>query len=87
MCVPILTKRGNSFLSKCGESVNINLGLSDWICNSDADYINKAVEMSKDINKLQSVKNYLINNRKDSKIFDEKIFANDLVNVLKKINL
>lgn len=85
MCVPVLTKRGNSFLSKCGESVNINLDLHDWICNSNEDYINKAIEMSKDIKKLQSVKNYLINNRKNFKIFNSKIFANDLGDAFKNI--
>ena len=87
MCVPVLTKRGNSFLSKCGESININLGLTDWICNDDTEYIKKAVEMSQDINKLQSVKNYLLNNRKNFKIFDGKDFANDLATAFKKMAL
>jgi predicted O-linked N-acetylglucosamine transferase (SPINDLY family) len=78
MCVPVLTKRGNSFLSKCGESININIGLDDWICSDNVDYINKATEMSKNIDKLQLVKSYLINNRKNLKIFDSKNFADDL---------
>lgn len=78
MCVPILVKRGNSFLSKCGESINISLGLDDLICNTDADYIKKAVDLYKNIDQLQSVKNYLIKNRKNFKIFDSKFFADEL---------
>lgn len=87
MCVPVLTKRGNSFLSKCGESINISLGLDDWICTSDEDYINKARGMSENIDKLQSVKSYLINNRKDFKLFNSKFFANDLAVAFKNMVL
>ena len=78
MCVPVLVKRGNSFLSKCGESINISLGLDDLICNTDTDYINKAIDLCKNIDKLKSVKNYLIKNRKNFKIFDSKSFADEL---------
>lgn len=78
MCVPILTKKGNSFLSKCGESINISLGLDDLICNTDVDYINKATELCRNVDKLQSFKNYLIKNRNNSKIFDSKLFADEL---------
>ena len=85
MGVPVLTKKGNSFLSKCGESINISLGLDDWICGSDLDYINKATEMSKNTDKLQLVKSYLINNRKNFKIFNSKIFADDLAAAFKNM--
>jgi len=85
MCVPVLTKKGNSFLSKCGESINISLGLDDWICNNDTDYINKATDMSNNIDKLQSVKSYLINNRKKFKLFNSKSFADDLAAAFKNM--
>ena len=85
MCVPVLTKKGNSFLSKCGESINISLGLDDWICNNDTDYINKAAYMSNNTDKLQSVKSYLINNRKNFKLFNSKSFADDLAAAFKSM--
>jgi predicted O-linked N-acetylglucosamine transferase (SPINDLY family) len=78
MCVPVLTKKGNAFLSKCGESLNITLGLDEWICNDEIDYINKAIYMSKNIDKLQFVKNYLFDNRKKFKLFDSKNLAENL---------
>jgi predicted O-linked N-acetylglucosamine transferase (SPINDLY family) len=78
MCVPVLTKKGNTFLSKCGESLNITLGLDEWICNDEIDYINKAIYMSKNIDKLQFVKNYLFDNRKEFKLFDSKNLAENL---------
>ena len=85
MCVPVLTKKGNSFLSKCGESINISLGLDDWICNNDIDYINKAVDMCNNIDKLKSVKSYLINNRENFKLFNSKSFADDLAAAFKSM--
>ena len=78
MCVPLLTIKGNTFLSKCGESLNITLGLDEWICHDEIDYINKAIYMSQNIDKLQSVKNYLFDNRKKFKIFDSKNLAENL---------
>jgi len=85
MCVPVLVKKGNSFLSKCGESINISLGLDDLICSTDIDYVNKAIELCNNIDKLQSVKDYLIKNRKNFKIFDSKSFAEELSDSFKKM--
>ena len=87
MCVPVLTKKGNTFLSKCGESLNITLGLDEWICHDEIDYINKAIYMSKNIDKLQSVKNYLFDNRKKFKIFDSKNLAENLAVAFKDMTL
>ena len=87
MCVPVLTKKGNTFLSKCGESLNITLGLDEWICHDEIDYINKAIYMSKNIDKLQSVKNYLFDNRKKFKIFDSKNIAENLAVAFKDMTL
>jgi len=85
MCVPILTKVGNSFLSRCGESININLGLKDWICLNDDDYVDKAVKFSKNFKELQNIKNLLKNNRQLCKLFLPKNFTDDFVLLLKDI--
>jgi predicted O-linked N-acetylglucosamine transferase (SPINDLY family) len=85
MCVPTLVKKGKSFLSKCGESINISLGLSDWIAENDDDYIKKAINFSKNIDKIQSTKSYLIDNRNKFKIFNARIFSDELVKNFKDI--
>lgn len=78
MCVPTLTRKGKSFLSKCGESININLGLNNWIAEDNDDYVKKAVYFSKNIDKIQITKSYLINNRDKFKIFNAKNFSDEL---------
>ena len=83
MCVPILTKKGKSFLSKCGESINLSLGLEELIANDADEYILKAINYSKDINKIQKIKEYLIKNRNNFKLFNGKDFADELSNSFK----
>ena len=83
MCVPILTKKGKSFLSKCGESINLSLGLEELIANDTDEYILKAINYSKDINKIQKIKEYLIKNRNNFKLFNGKDFADELSNSFK----
>lgn len=83
MTIPLLTKFGDSFLSRCGKSINSNLELNDWICNTDEEYINKAVKFANDISFLKKTKDILIQNK--AKFFDIDIFANNLSLVLKKV--
>jgi predicted O-linked N-acetylglucosamine transferase (SPINDLY family) len=78
MCVPVLTKKGNYFISKSTESINRNIGLDNWIANDEDDYLSKAISFSKDLNFLQNTKNYLINNRNKFVIFDSEHLAEEL---------
>jgi predicted O-linked N-acetylglucosamine transferase (SPINDLY family) len=78
MCVPIITKKGKSFLSRCGESVNNNLGLNNWIANTDEDYFNKTLNFSNETN-LVETKKYLKNIKSKTPIFDVKKIANELI--------
>ena len=47
MGVPVITRRGDCFLSHIGESIAHNAGLSDWIADNDDDYVAKAVMHTK----------------------------------------
>lgn len=85
MCVPILTKIGDRFLSKCGESINKSLSLNELIANNNEEYISKAINYSRNIKSLQKVKEYLIQNRSKFKIFNSQDFANELANSFKKM--
>ena len=79
MCVPLLTKSGDRFISKCGESINYNLGMQDWIAKDEDDYINKAVFFSKDIKKLEIIKKKLLENSRNSNLFNMKKFAKEFI--------
>ena len=43
MGVPVLTMKGYNFNSRCGESININLKMEDFIAENKNDYVNKAI--------------------------------------------
>ena len=40
MGVPVLTLEGNNFVSRCGESINLNLNMPEFIAKNKNDYIN-----------------------------------------------
>jgi len=84
MCVPVLTKMGNSFVSRCGESVNNNIGMSEWIAKDNNDLINKAIFFSKRENLIKA-RNYLLSVRKDCILFSPKKFTNKFLEEIKKI--
>jgi predicted O-linked N-acetylglucosamine transferase (SPINDLY family) len=85
MCVPLLTKKGDRFISKCGESINYNLGMEDWIAKDEDDYINKAVLFSKDIKKLEMTKKKLIQYSRGSNLFNMNKFAKEFIKQLNTI--
>jgi predicted O-linked N-acetylglucosamine transferase (SPINDLY family) len=56
MGVPVITKKGNHFLSHLGESIAHNSGLSDWIAVDEEDYIAKAVAFASDLESLSALR-------------------------------
>ena len=56
MGVPVLTMRGFNFNSRCGESINLNLGLSKLIAKDENDYMDKAFQIQENRNKLNEIK-------------------------------
>jgi protein O-GlcNAc transferase len=85
MSVPLLTKFEKSFLSRCGKSINSNLGLNDWICTTDDEYVSKAIKFGNDINYLKKTKEFLLINKSKNKLFNVDSFAKNLSFTLKKI--
>tara|TARA_B100000686_G_C16787498_1_gene976229 strand:+ start:617 stop:2497 length:1881 start_codon:yes stop_codon:yes gene_type:complete len=61
MGVPLLTKKGNSFYSRIGTSINKNLNMDDWIAVDEEDYISKAISKVSDLEKLYKLKRELRN--------------------------
>lgn len=85
MGVPVLTMKGFNFNSRCGESINKNLGLNDFIAENEYDYVNKALELSKDKSRLIEIRNSLHENAKFSPLFNKQKFSIEFFNALKKI--
>ena len=85
MGVPVLTKKGNNFVSRCGESININIGMNDFIAKDDDDYLRKAIELSQDREKLSSIRKTLREKARISPLFDSESFGNDFSNMMKEI--
>jgi len=75
MGVPVLTKRGDHFLSHLGESIAHNTGLSDWIAADEDEYIAKAVKFSSDLDGLMKLRAGLRAQVLASPLFDAARFA------------
>lgn len=85
MCVPIITLKGDTFVSKCGESINSNLNMKDWIAISKDEYVEKCINFSKDFKELNSVRNKLKLYSRNSVLFDSNSFSLEFSDSLKKI--
>ena len=84
MGIPVLCLTGNNFVSRCGESINKNLGLSEFIAKDTNEYIEKAIYFSKKPNFLIEFRKNLRIKAKNSGIFQSKRFAEHIGNKLKE---
>lgn len=82
MGVPVLTKRGDRFLSHMGESIMHNAGLSDWIANDDDDYLAKAIAHASNIECLATLHDVLRQQVLESPLFNAKKFARNFEEAL-----
>jgi protein O-GlcNAc transferase len=78
MGVPVITLAGTSYHSRSGVSALSNVGLTRLIANSPDEYISIAVNLSKDLRKLQSLREHLRGMMKDSPLCNAKGFTADL---------
>lgn len=83
MCVPILTLKGDYFVSKCGESINSSLNMKEWIAHDIDSYVNKSIVFSKDFSILNQIKNKLILHSRNSALFNSEKFSLDFSEILK----
>ena len=85
MGVPVLTKKGNNFVSRCGESINLNLNLTDFLAEDENDYIFKAISLSTNKEKIVKLRENLRDRSIKSALFDKKVFGNDFSSLMKYI--
>jgi protein O-GlcNAc transferase len=83
--VPILTLKGKSFPSRVASSILTNVGLENLIVLNLEDYETKAISLAKNYKEVASLKKYLSQEKNLSKLFDSKVFTQDLEKIYKKI--
>ena len=85
MGVPVLTLMGNNIISRAGESINLNLGLVDFIAKDKKDYIDKAIIISKNIKGLKDIRKSLRGRALKSPLFDMDSFGKHFSDLLNKV--
>jgi predicted O-linked N-acetylglucosamine transferase (SPINDLY family) len=82
MGVPVLSLRGDRFLSLTAASIAHNAGLPGWVATSVEDYIGKAVTSAGDLPKLAVLREGLRKQVCTSPLFDAKRFAQNFEEAL-----
>jgi predicted O-linked N-acetylglucosamine transferase (SPINDLY family) len=70
MGVPVVTKRGDHFVSRMGASFMSSAGLAQWVAKDDDEYVAIAKKMAKDRKKLLEIKKDLRKNQLSKKAWD-----------------
>lgn len=82
MGVPVLTRRGDRFLSHVGESIAHNTNMVNWIATDDDDYVAKAIQYAADIENLAALRGGLRQQVLASPLCDAPRFARYFVDAL-----
>ena len=85
MCVPLLTLSGDRFMSRCGESINKNLNMNDWIVHNTDDYILQATKYCNNFHLLNKIRLNLRNSSRKSVLFDTNAFSISFLDSLNKV--
>ena len=85
MGVPVLTMKGFNFNSRCGESININLGMPNLIAKNSQDYVDIASFYSSNTDKLLDLRNEIYEKLLSTSLFDAKKFSVNFYKSIKKI--
>jgi predicted O-linked N-acetylglucosamine transferase (SPINDLY family) len=82
---PLITVKGDSFHTRVGSSILLNLNLSELICENIQEYENKATTIANSHQELQRIKNKLYNSLINSKTFNTKNHTENLEKAYNKI--
>ena len=83
--VPVITRAGYNFNSRCGESILRNANIENFIAKSNDDYVEKAVYFATNINELEKTRKNLFNNIIETPLFDTKGFSINFCEALEKM--
>lgn len=73
--VPIVVLEGDSFVSRMGTTLLHTIGQTDWICKTQEEYRQKAIEMASDLSRLNNWRLHLRQVTESSPLMNEKHFA------------
>tara|TARA_B100001059_G_C17825707_1_gene581233 strand:- start:761 stop:3028 length:2268 start_codon:yes stop_codon:yes gene_type:complete len=79
MGVPFVTKEGSTFISRIGKSIAGSTGLSNWVSDSEEDYIEKAVKFSSDLSQLSALRASLRDQVLASPMFNSERFSENFI--------
>ena len=85
MGVPVLTMKGFNYNSRCGESINLNLEMEEFIAVDEDDYLDKAIQLQKDQAKLELLRATLRERALASPLFDTDNFTYEFSSILKTV--
>ena len=85
MGVPVLTKKGDRFVSHQGETIAQNAGLSDWIAQDEDDYVAKALDFTSDLAALTNLRAGLRQKMMSSPLCNAARFARHFEETLSEI--
>ena len=87
MGVPILTLKGFNPNSRAGESINKNLNMNYLIADNKDEYLLKAIELSKNFEKVIEIRKNIFDKALESNLFNDKKFSKEFYESLEKIYL
>ncbi len=78
MGVPVVTRIGKTVVGRAGWSHLHNLGLMELVAHSDEAFVNQAVELGKDLKKLENLHQTLRTRMEKSPLMDGKRFTGNM---------
>jgi protein O-GlcNAc transferase len=75
MGVPALTIASRPPVGRIGTSLMMNLGLPEWVAQTEEEYIQKAVAFAQDHSRLSELRSTMCQRMQDSPVMDGKGFA------------
>ena len=85
MGVPALTLAGRPPVGRIGSSLMMNLGLSQWVTYSEAEYVDRAVEMARDTVGLAGLRAGMRERMRNSPLMDEPGFTRNFEDALRSM--
>lgn len=77
MGVPVITRAGDSLISRMGLSAMANLGALDWVASDDDSYVAKAIDAAKDLSFLRDFRSRARERFRASPLGNGELFAAD----------